>query len=57
MRAPGNVVMTFPVPSVLKGRISKLAADDGHTVAEWLRIHLRKIVRRHDAAVKGRRAA
>ena len=55
-RAPGNVVMTFPVPISLKSQIAKIAAGDGHTTAEWLRINLRKIVRRHLAAVKGRAA-
>jgi hypothetical protein len=56
LRKPGTVLITFPVDESLKRTIGRIAFDDGHTVSEWIRIQLRNVVRRSQAARKARAA-
>lgn len=45
-------MLSIPVPGALKKDLKKLARDNGQTLADYVRVSLRKLARRAFAAKK-----
>ena len=55
-RKKGTTVVGIPMPNSLKEELAIIARNDDRTLAAWVRIQLKNIARRSNAARRGKSA-